>query len=456
MGNLSNALPIQWWAISNKTYNETQFGFVRSKPYIHEWQCDDIIKDQISNEQDPSKEYFFRIKDRVGSEIAVLPYIKTLLQGTLITPTLSISNGGFIGSLSPWTQNGSGIQSAWTWLGAGSIKSDGTSGALSSTKYLRTRRADGYISGWPIGHYLLQMTAIVNHSVGAGAANMSYELVGSDDDGVTNTVLVTQTGGFAIGVSTGIGVTFNTTKYWKSVAIRFYNTALTATVIVNVGTINFPTGGVLPNLYPPRYETLAEYDLEFTGSDEGLCNQYVQFFINNVGGTLDGDTLDMGTLDVIDDANDIYKSDFHFFKTTIPINDYHGSQLISYRQYTNYASLNYPGNGNYFNLRLPCKFFTERTQTIQTSINLTSKTIDTSEFIKFQRWLQIPVLPDYMLRKIELILGHSVKGSLLIDGIEWTRQEAVNRSGPGGDIKYPEQMADVWLTEKNAGVRNII
>jgi len=288
-GIISNALPFQFWAIADKTYNESQFGFVRSKPWVHEWQSGDTIKLQVGYETDLTAAYALKAKDRNGNLIAVMPYTKTVL-----------------------------------------------------------------------------------------ATYNEFDLVFS----------------------------------------------------VN----NF--GGV--DLVP--YE-------------------YVQFFIiAGVGGTLDDSTLDSGTLDTYGgtDADNLYKTDFHRFRTSIPITPYSGSKVIDYKSLTNYASLNYPNDGSYFHLRIPCKFFTEREQIVQTSINLTSKIIDTSEFIKYQRWLQIPVMPDYMLKKIGLAIGHSVKGSVMIDGLEWTKQEAINRSGPGGDMKYPEQMADVWLTDKNNGVRNII
>jgi len=168
-----------------------------------------------------------------------------------------------------------------------------------------------------------------------------------------------------------------------------------------------------------------------------VAHEYAQFFIAN-------------------DTADLYKTDFLKFRSEIPINAFSGSKALSYLSLTNYASINYPNDGSFFTLRIPCKFFTQREQIVQSSINLTSKIIDTAEFIKYQRWLQIPVMPDYMLKKIGLVLGHSVKGQVIIDGLRWSKQEAINRSQPGGDIKYPEQMADVWLTEADNGVRNII
>lgn len=600
---ISNALPLQWWAIDQPTYNDQRPGFVRPKPFIQIWQKNDPIKDQVSNETNPSDSFDLEILDRNHAAIARLPYAKTIFAGPVISPTLSIQNHDFAGSLSPWTQDDlpyPGFGATWNWIGAGNIKADGTAGTLITTKFLRAVRADGYGLGWPIGHYLLDLNGAVNHSTGAHAANMLFEFSGSDDGGLTNTVLYTSGAVFTVGVSTGIGVTIDTTKYWKSFAFRFYIPGATVgPVIVNVAHFNLPTGGVIPNLYPPRNESYARHDLntsfdaavgvsssvfqnsDFVGSlspwiQNGGAGQFAFNWIadNNifcdglipntfksdslyappfsqlinwlpgtysirvrgrntsVGGVGFGDdiriyivssldgisandtvlntsaflatgtdfdytvtiilttpvayigvkginpdnttrirlkfshlnllsftpspTLDLVHFIIQKNTIDVYQTDYLEFKSSVPNDTYNGSRLIYYKNLTNYAGIDYPNDGNYFALRVPCKFFTERTQTTQTGINLTSKSIDTSEFIKFQRWLQIPVMPDYMLKKLELILAHSVKGSLLIDGIEWTKQESINRSGPGGDIKYPEQMADIWLTDKNAGVRNII
>lgn len=286
MGQVSNALPFQFWRINSQTYNEQTNGFVRSRPFIHEWQSGDHIKLQVGYETDLTATYALKAVDRNGDLIDYLPYTKTALIG------------------------------------------------------------------------------------------------------------------------------FN------------------------------------------------EFDVSFTSDNfngkDLVSYGLVQFFIVLNNGTLDDETLDSDTLDTWGDGDTVYKTDYIRFSLEIPINEYSGSKVLSYKSIANYASINYPNDGNYFSLRIPCKFFTEREKIIQTSINLTSKVIDTSEFIVNQRWLQIPILPDYMIKKIGVALGHTVRGSLVIDGLEWTRQEAINRSGPGGDIKFPEQMADVWLTEKNSGVRNII
>jgi hypothetical protein len=53
-----------------------------------------------------------------------------------------------------------------------------------------------------------------------------------------------------------------------------------------------------------------------------------------------------------------------------------------------------------------------------------------------------------------LALAHAVRGSLLIDGFEWTVTEGYERSNP--DKRNPLQFGKVWLSRKNTLIRNII
>jgi hypothetical protein len=203
-----------------------------------------------------------------------------------------------------------------------------------------------------------------------------------------------------------------------------------------------------------------EFDLSFSGDNfngvDLTTYGLVQFVITANNGTLDDLTMDDLTLDTFGDGTDLWKTDYVRFSTSIPVNEFVGSKVLSYRSLKNFASINYPNDGNYFSIRLPAKFFTQRTTTQQSTIPLSNSIINTSEMIKFQTHLEFPVLPDYMLNKIELILSHAVRGSLLIDGAEWTKEEGFNRSPVSGDIRFPMQSGEVWLTQKENLIRNVI
>lgn len=582
MGKLSNALPIQWWAIQGKTYNESKPGFVRPDPYIHEWQCDDPIKDQIADEPDLTKDYIFRIKDREGNIIIDLDYVKSFIDGPTIYPALDFLNTTFPAVLAPWLNYSSGPSKVnFSWTSASVITADGTSGSLRDTSILYQSRSDGYTFGWPPGDYQISLNGF-NASMGGSPGTMFAATSGSND-GIAWTSLVSS-GAIPLGAfSFNLAFTIPDGQYYKYIGYEFRIGAPGNVIIVRLNNVHLNVA--------PTNEQYAEFDLEFDKTSlfdiefqnpdlvtsiapwiqGGAGGQYAWNWLSDNNVAVDGGAFShinsnsfyapppenfaiwpagdysirirafnsstsssgtretninfvtsddhisandlmvanainiaFGAIDItlkftlafpvnylglrffnlnanariqislnhfdlsftspdnqilqffIRDSNDLYKSDLHLFKTLMPVDAYNGSQLIRYKQSTNYASLDYPNTGNYFALRLSCKFFTEREVETETSIALTSQVIDTSSFIKYQRWLQIPVLPDYMLRKLGMILAHSKKGSLLIDGIEWTKQESVNRSRPGGDIKYPKQMADVWLTEKNTGVRNII
>lgn len=428
---VSNAQPIQFWSINDQTYNErTSIGFVRAKPYIHKCQLSDPQKLQVTDDTD-NDDYALKIVDRDGN----------LLRTSILSP---------LPALSTWSNLGAtGIN--WS---SSPTKFHSGSGGFATSKYWGTPFV--FITGIAY-HFTWDITVnpganinyikIVSLDAGDNLVEMLYENLGFTES-ILDLVLIPTINAIKIAVVaqtadglTNEDVTINTlqlhTNYGEVEPIPFIKTTVSSADAwqwQSTALVQWQSGQFVDLLDgAPVFSN----DLEFIFSNLSIDEGYFQFIIqrNNL---------------------DAYKSDYLSFKSSIVSDTYNGSKLLSYKQSTNYASIQYPNTGNYFTLRLPCKFFTERTQTVQTSINLTSKSIDTSEFIKFQRWFQIPVMPDYMLKKVELILGHSVKGSLLIDSIEWTKQESMNRSGAGGDIKYPEQMADIWLTEKNNGVRNII
>lgn len=452
---ISKANPIEFWSINDKTYNERMaeksYGLVNTKPYIHQWQCDDPIKHQVSNIADITNDYVIIIKDRNGAAIDIIKPAKSLVSGPGID--LSFSNYNFIGTLAPWTQHGDGsFQETWAWISNGVIKSDGSlhGDNFRNSYYLKALRPDGYSFGWPPGNYTIRFVGN-NSSTGANRNQLFCQIFASDDGFNTLSAPLITSPNQAFGAM-DFSVNFILTEYWTEIGFSFSiappgNVAIT--ILNSVTLTNAPSS-----------ETYAAYDFNFTGNDIStpICGQLVQFFINqSSGGTLDEDTLDVDTLDVINDADNVYKSDFHLFISEILVDENNGSELIYFKSQKNYAGLNYPTDGNYFALRLPCKFFLERISELSSSIDLTSESIDTATYQKFQKWLQFTNLPMYILNKIQMALKHSIRGSLLIESKEWSsQQEQFNRNTPSGDIRFAEQSADIWLTQKDNNIRNII
>lgn len=154
-------------------------------------------------------------------------------------------------------------------------------------------------------------------------------------------------------------------------------------------------------------------------------------------------------------GSDLWISDFVKFSSSIMTNAGWGTQLIQYKSTKNFVGINYPNTGNYFNLRIPARFFLQRTVSQQNSLPLSnSQVINTSLTKKYEQLLETVYMPDYLLNKIEIAFAHAVRGSVMINGVEWTIDESFDRSSP--DPKFSMQMGKVWLTRKNYYVRNVI
>jgi len=195
------------------------------------------------------------------------------------------------------------------------------------------------------------------------------------------------------------------------------------------------------------------FDVEFTWSSLSLPDQYARFYISLNPGTLDDETLDSETLDTLGSGTDIYKSDYHLFSSDIPLTQSYGTKLAYYKSDTNFAGIKYPNNGHYFAFRLPCRFYKTRGVKVTTHLDLSQSNIVTTSIIRTkQQLLKIILLPHYILDKIEDILDHCPKGSVIIDGIEWQDYESFDRADV--DERCAFDMASTWLSK--GVIRNII
>ncbi|HTJ53723.1 MAG TPA: hypothetical protein VL443_29915 [Cyclobacteriaceae bacterium] len=197
------------------------------------------------------------------------------------------------------------------------------------------------------------------------------------------------------------------------------------------------------------------FNLSFNANDEGFCDQSVRFYIAQNDGSLDSGTFDPNTMDVSGTGEEIYKSDWIKFNSSIALTPGWGTKFIEYKSNKNFVGISYPNDGNYFGLRIPCRFYQQRNPTEQNSLVLSnSKVINTALTMKVQQLMTTILLPDYIHNKLQLIFAHASRGSVMIDGVEWTIEEAYERSSP--DTKSSFQTGNIWLTRKNYYVRNII
>lgn len=201
------------------------------------------------------------------------------------------------------------------------------------------------------------------------------------------------------------------------------------------------------------YGTANYFDIEFTFAEFTLSDQYIRFYISLNPGTLDDETLDIDTLDTFGSGTDVYKSDFIFFNSNIALTQSWGTRLFFFKSLTNFAGIKYPNNGNYFALRVPCRFYKPRNTKVTTQLPLSQSNIVTTSIVSTsQQLLEMVLLPHYILNKIELILQHCVNGTVIIDGIEWQADESFDRKDV--DVRCAFDEASTWLSK--GVIRNII
>lgn len=203
----------------------------------------------------------------------------------------------------------------------------------------------------------------------------------------------------------------------------------------------------------PFVRTGIYHQLTFTAATltTPIADACVQLFIGEMAGPFD-DTFD-DTFHPLEDS--VYKSDFIQFLSQIPLNQSWGSKLIGYKSAKNFAGIKYPNDDSYFYLRVPCQFFRQRPKTSQETISLSgAQVINTSITKGLQQLMKVIYSPDYIHNKLQLIFQHAASGVVLIDGKNWTIEEAYELQPP--DERSPFQLAKIWLSDKNYFIRNMI
>lgn len=182
------------------------------------------------------------------------------------------------------------------------------------------------------------------------------------------------------------------------------------------------------------------YSLSMTPSDESMCDKKIQFKI------FDGPDPDTD--------EELYYSDFIDFVSEWTNSPGSGRIDIQFKSVQNFAGLFYTEDSDYFMIQLDGRFRKERQVTAQKSLELTEVVLNTAQSVKTQRRLTIDDVPDYMHKKINLILAHASSGSVYIKGKEWSVEETYEEAERPGS--YPMSPAEIWLTEKLSYQHNVI
>lgn len=435
---ISDACEIQFWPTGTESFNEKTEAFTDEDwCFNQKFLCSSQRKFQGIG-IDADQDYYLIAFDQDEVELFNSAFTKENIYTT--DAELAFANETFTSNITGWTNYNEASKKSWVWgvIGPfGCAVSVGATEPDSQQLYaVRGTNGIGSFSKFPPGTYRFRLNASNGSSGGSAPLTESLVIRAFDTPGGANEVnylsSIARGGGFA-----DYEIELTTTQEWTyfSFAWEKDGTKTSSVIDVYVNTIEIIE-------YPIDY-TKTIYSLSMTPSDEGMCNKLVQFKI------FDGADPDLD--------NEIHHSDFIDFVSVWSSTPSSGRVVIQYTNSKPFAGLYYDGSMSYFNLEIEGKFSEndDREITAQKAIELSESILNTAASVKIQRELIIDDVPSYMHKKICLALAHAGSGSVLINGIEWTLEEAYNKS-TDMPKSYPFRPASVFLTEKNSYQHNII
>lgn len=153
----------------------------------------------------------------------------------------------------------------------------------------------------------------------------------------------------------------------------------------------------------------------------------------------------------LDLSSALKKSDCLLFST-----EPESSTLISYSTSKDFDSVISETSGQLYNIRVPGLFYAEKRPTVQKSFETSNSLIlNTFTSLKRQKLLLVDDCPYYMHNKIESILMFCTSGIILIEGVQWTKEEDYSYLDSRPEV-YPMQAAQIYLTRKKYSKHNVI
>jgi hypothetical protein len=419
-----------------------------------------------------------------------------------------LSNPDFTGSISPWANEGTGVD--WTWEPDQVVFTTSTPGA--SSKRLVQALSTPISSGSNIVATVSITTANSVDTIGFSDDNITYQFFTITAGVATGTLSATanyvcfrssKTGGpgtatvvissVSINVLLGIPTWPGTGSDWsfqgsgydwnannisfthppKEFAVEFLDQGIsnnaTKTISIPSGvtvqyavqvqastddtdpmeidfTIHLKNGGnVLHTITDSVTNETAKTIFGFIDTTQSINT--ITIFAENTG---TADRVDFNIIDIeFSLYNEVAKSDCVDVKE-----DHDETVLITYSNNRPFDSLSSSvGTPDHaFNLRIPAVFFKERFPEESEVIELSdSRSIQLNAQVKAQRFLNVGPMPFYMHRKTKLALTF---GTVTIDNQDWVKEEAYEVQ----DTKrtHPLSKAQCWLTEKDTLYRNVL
>lgn len=396
---VSNALPIQFWAVDDETYNEEQICGVEPRCWCAPWQCDDEIKLQI-NTTDPEdpEEFSFVVIDKDGVVVFQPDGFDAFGQSSLIPEDEGICDGEY--AIIIYDPNSPDIQifeqpdegwnnivGAWTFT-ATYMEIDSSTASVAQDLEV------------PNGTVVHLTGTVTVQDVGSGPFTSSGVIAFAiQDDMGGNIVLqefdMAQSGGTLL--TTPIDITFQIPDDWPNPVDR---------LVFGFSLVGF--------------------------------NPRVRFTPNNIGGII-----------YIPNSAGRFKSDCLDIRASQEC-----TELVTYSNNKDFAGLRYSGITPLpeFSLRVPVVFFHE---SFPQEEEVHPKSDDTwirlSSRMERKKLFDIGYVPYYFHQKIQLVLMHD---NIEILGEQWKKRDAYNIEE--AHKRYPKPKANVLLTDKNFIIRNLI
>ena len=461
----SNAQPVQFWVNGVETFNQKEVCGINQICFCQSFNCDDEIKIQFTDTHNIN--YYLSIFDSNGVEIALLLFGKVLSGSVYIydlslipsqtTPSIcdlsvqfkivtvqtvsecGLYNCQFDSPIEAGDEN-AGFPKNWYHVNNGNLTDPNDQYVQMTTPYF------GYLN------YVKK-----NHSVAYPAPNPTYTNVpllehrilwrSTDVESATTLPIV----GEDIRIRARLRVEFLGVTPGLQFNLHVLVTAGAISGYTEIGTYTSPPGSL---------ELIVNDLITIPGSP--TSKRYVAFYVTGCEGTIESDdnNIYINYFDVQygEQLNEIFddlsvdevlaQSDCIDIKT-----DHACTTLIEYSNSRDFAGLVYPQTtpSNSFFLRIPAllieddEFPREQEDTELSNGEIVRR----YNKLEVKRNLDIGFMPNYMHKKLNLILMHD---QITINELDWIVRDPYEKVK--GNKHYPLRRANVLLTDKDLIIEN--
>ena len=424
---ISNALPVQIWLDGEEPYNSQEVCGVTKICFNQPFQCDDPIGLQFSDD-DPDSDYLLLVLDKEDNLITSLPFEKKPRLIEVPVEQLQFPNYDF--NTGAWSviANAGGLWPTgpnFAWPGFGSnVIAESMSSGQGNTGAIGINREDYPDRGWPAGTYKVKISGNNESQNGMDPKALRLYILTGPSNSVIDEVLTIDSYYW----NPGDGWTEHDVEFTLP-GNRNYIWFLWSKGGTSSGyDLKFTLDYIDMTDYP-KTEMIEDeqlHELSFTFESLGICEKTVRLQI-----------VKDGSPSEVIGTSDWLMIDSHF-NATVP---------IDYTNHKDFAGIAYSDLSPVptFRLRIPAIFFEQDNPAEQEDHELSSgEIVRLYNKLEERRKLDIGFMPQYLHRKLQLVLMHDV---VIIDGKEWIRREAYERID--GNKRYPLKRASVWLHDKN-------